>query len=50
MKESKQRIIQLMKELAILLEGSVTELTTCNSMGRQSKVIQIENNVEETKR
>ena len=49
MKESKQRIIQRMKELAILLEGSVTELTTCNSMGRQSIKIVVEYNIDETK-
>ena len=49
MKESKQRIIQRMKELAILLEGSVTELTTCNSMGRQSKQIVIEYDINEIK-
>ena len=49
MKESKQMIIQRMKELAILLEGSVTELTTCNSMGRQSKQIVIEYDINEIK-
>ena len=49
MKESKQRIIQSMKELAILLEGSVTELTTSNSMGRQSKQIVIEYDINEIK-
>ena len=49
MKESKQRIIQRMKELAILLDGTATELNTYSSMGRQSKKIVIEYNINETK-
>ena len=40
--ESKERIIQRIKELAILLGGEVQELITSNSSGNQSKKIVIE--------
>ena len=49
MEESKQRIIQRIEELAVLLDGTATRLTTCNSMGRQSKKIVIECDIDETK-
>ena len=40
--ESKERIIQRIKELAILLGGEAQELITSNSSGNQSKKIVIE--------
>ena len=40
--ESKQRIIDRIKELAILLGGEAQELITSNSSGHQSKKIVIE--------
>ena len=49
MEESKQRIIQRIEELAVLLDGTATRLTTCNSMGRQSKKIVIEYDINEIK-
>ena len=49
MEESKQRIVQRIEELAVLLDGTATRLTTCNSMGRQSKQIVIEYDINEIK-
>ena len=42
MNESKQRIITRIKELTILLGGEMKQMTRANSMGRSSKVIEIE--------
>ena len=41
-KESKERAIQRIKELAVLLKGTVDELVTSNSLGDSSKKIVIE--------
>ena len=46
MNESKERIIKRMEELAILLGGKMTKLTRSNSMGRSSKIIEIEYDIE----
>ena len=46
MSESKERIIKRMEELAILLGGKMTKLTRANSMGRSSKIIEIEYDIE----
>jgi len=46
MNESKERIIKRMEELAILLGGKMTKLTRANSMGRSSKIIEIEYDIE----
>jgi len=46
MNESKERIIKRMEELAILLGGKMTKLTRANSMGKSSKVIEIEYDIE----
>ena len=47
MNESKERIIKRMEELAILLGGKMTKLTRANSMGKSSKVIEIEYEINE---
>tara|TARA_R100001015_G_C4569313_1_gene127667 strand:- start:701 stop:859 length:159 start_codon:yes stop_codon:yes gene_type:complete len=44
--ELEKQIIQQMKILIDELGGTMCQLTRCNSMGRQSKVIEIEYNVE----
>ena len=49
MSESKKRIIQRIEELATLLGGNAKQMLRCNSMGRQSNIIEIEYNVKETK-
>ena len=46
MNESKERIIKRMEELASLLGGKMTKLTRANSMGKSSKVIEIEYDIE----
>ena len=46
MNESKERIIKRMEELAILLGGKMTKLTRANSMGKSSKIIEIEYDIE----
>ena len=46
MNESKERIIKRMEELTILLGGKMTKLTRANSMGKSSKVIEIEYDIE----
>ena len=46
MNESKERIIKRMEELAILLGGKMTKWTRANSMGKSSKVIEIEYDIE----
>ena len=48
MSESKERIVQRIEELAILLNGSASRFTSCNSTGRQSKKIVIEYDVTNT--
>jgi len=40
--ESKQRIVDRIKELAVLLGGEAQELMTSNSVGRKSNKIVIE--------
>ena len=47
MNESKQRIITRIKELTILLDGEMKQMTRANSMGRSSKVIEIEYEINE---
>ena len=47
--ELEQQIIQQIEVLVEELGGTVSHSTRCNSMGRQSKVIEIEYNVEESK-
>ena len=47
MNESKQRIITRIKELTILLVGEMKQMTRANSMGRSSKVIEIEYEINE---
>ena len=47
MNESKQRIITRIKELTILLGGEMKQMTRVNSMGRSSKVIEIEYEINE---
>ena len=49
MSESRKRIIQRIEELATLLGGNAKQMLRCNSMGRQSNIIEIEYNVKETK-
>ena len=46
MSESKERIIERIKELTVLLGGTVQNITRRNSYGKSSKVIQIEYDVE----
>ena len=47
MNESKQRIITRIGELTILLGGEMKQMTRANSMGRSSKVIEIEYEINE---
>jgi len=49
MSESKDRIVQRIEELAVLLGGSCQRITTANSMGRQSKKIVVEYDVTDNK-
>tara|TARA_B100001079_G_scaffold173522_1_gene148850 strand:+ start:243 stop:395 length:153 start_codon:yes stop_codon:yes gene_type:complete len=49
MSESKERIIKRIEELATLLDGNVKQMLRCNSGGRQSRVIEIEYDVKETR-
>ena len=44
--ELEEQIIQQIEVLVEELGGSMNQQTRCNSMGRQSKVIEIEYNVE----
>jgi hypothetical protein len=46
MSESKERIIQRIEELSILLNGTMTKMVRANSTGRSSKVIEIEYDIE----
>ena len=45
--ELEQQIIQQIEVLGEELGGTMCQSTRCNSMGRRSKVIEIEYNVEE---
>tara|TARA_B100000427_G_scaffold1286_1_gene1280 strand:+ start:847 stop:993 length:147 start_codon:yes stop_codon:yes gene_type:complete len=47
MTESKDRIIKRIEELATLLGGSCQKITTASSMGRQSKKLVVEYDVED---
>ena len=47
--ELEQQIIQQIEVLVEELGGTMSHSTRCNSMGRQSKVIEIEYTVEESK-
>ena len=47
MSESRKRIIQRIEELATLLDGNTKQMLRCNSMGRQSRIIEIEYDVKE---
>ena len=47
MSESRKRIIQRIEELATLLGGNTKQMLRCNSMGRQSRIIEIEYDVKE---
>ena len=47
--ELQEQIIQQIEVLVEELGGSMCQSTRCNSIGRQSKVIEIEYNVEEQK-
>ena len=49
MRESKDRIIKRIEELATLLGGSCQKISTANSMGRQSKKIVVEYDVTDNK-
>ena len=49
MSESKERIIQRIIELSTLLDGNVKQMLRSNSGGRQSRVIEIEYDVKETR-
>ena len=49
MSESKERIIQRIEELAVLLEGTCQHISTSTYTGRQSKKIVIEYDVQENK-
>ena len=45
--ELQEQIIQQIEVLVEELGGTMCQLTRCNSMGRQSKILQIEYDVEE---
>ena len=45
--ELEEQIIQQIEVLVDELGGTMNQLTRCNSMGRESKVIEIEYNVQE---
>ena len=47
--ELEEQIIQQIEVLVDELDGTMSHLTRCNSMGRHSKVIEIEYKVEESK-
>ena len=49
MSKSKERIIQRIIELTTLLDGNVKQMLRSNSGGRQSRVIEIEYDVKETR-
>ena len=45
--ELEEQIIQQIEVLVDELGGTMNQLTRCNSIGRQSKVIEIEYNIQE---
>ena len=47
MNETEERIIKRIEELATLLDGNTKQMLRCNSAGRQSRIIEIEYNVED---
>ena len=47
--QTDERIIEKIEELATLLGGNTKQMLRCNSLGRQSNIIEIEYNVKETK-
>ena len=47
--QTEERVIEKIEELATLLGGNAKKMLRCNSMGRQSNIIEIEYNVKETK-
>ncbi len=49
MTEREENIIKRIQELSLLLGGSCQQMTTSNSMGRTSKKIVIEYDVQQTK-
>ena len=46
--ELEEQIIQQIEVLVDELGGTMSHLERCNSMGRRSKVLEIEYNIEET--
>ena len=46
MSETKERIVQRINELSILLNGTMPQKVSANSTGRSSKVIEIEYDIE----
>ena len=49
MNETEERIIKKIEELTTLLDGTMDKSLRCNSYGRQSRIIEIEYDVKETK-
>ena len=47
MNETEERIVKRIEELATLLGGNTKQMLRCNSAGRQSRIIEIEYNVED---
>ena len=47
--QTDERIIEKIEELVTLLGGNTKQMLRCNSLGRQSNIIEIEYNVKETK-
>ena len=47
--QTDERIIEKIEELATLLGENTKQMLRCNSLGRQSNIIEIEYNVKETK-
>ena len=47
--QTEQRIIKRIEELATLLDGSMQKTLRCDHTGRQSRIIEIEYDVKETK-
>ena len=45
--ELEEQIIQQIEDLVDQLGGTMSHLERCNSMGRRSKVLEIEYNIEE---
>ena len=47
MSENKERIVQRIEELAVMLGGTCQKITTADSMGRQSKKLVVEYDVKD---